>query len=265
MELNGTLHLDVLKNVLAGGKFAQAGGIEQHNYRVMPLLSRARSYAALLAAPWVRTLMGTIMGAVPYMLSSFTSYVVGSGSSEGSFHQDGRADVHERVKDAAAGKRCEARTAAICLEHTSADSPGDMMVSALVYLNDISEANGATQFVNASHGWTDEQHLRFDRLGPRQHEYATSSAPGQKGSVLLLDARTWHRSGEFPITHELSLPRATLLMAFAPPFQENIDLLRASGSMGLGPDPNCQGGAGAQSRSDWDYRNSSKWLFRPAG
>jgi hypothetical protein len=65
------------------------------------------------------------------------------------------------------------------------------------------------------HGdWARRQAL----LHQEQLLFPMGSAPGRKGSVLLLNAATWHASGAYPEVPD-GPPRATLVLAFAPPFQ----------------------------------------------
>ena len=81
--------LDSSKAPLAGCRFPQPCALLQTNFRVLPLLSRGKAYAALMEHPVIRRVMKRLLGD-SYMIGGFTSYVVGSGSARGNFHQDGR-------------------------------------------------------------------------------------------------------------------------------------------------------------------------------
>ena len=208
-----------LVDLLAGCRFPQVCAMLQTNFRVLPLLSRGEAYAAVMQHPTVKDVMRRLLGA-EYMISGYTSYVVGSGSAGGNFHQDGR--VHDQIRGAV--KRC-LPSRHRCVERDP-NSTANLMVSALVYLYDIAIENGATKFVRGSHMWSADEHAAF---GLKVAEHGTVDgldvdvAPGSKGSVLLLNAAIWHASGAYAGGPH-GKPRATLVMAFAPPFQDNLEL-----------------------------------------
>jgi hypothetical protein len=212
---------DLQTQSLFGGD-EMPGGMRQSNFRVMPLLSRAKAYSALLNSQVVRSLMRAVMKSLPYMIFGYSAYVVGSGSSTGTFHQDGQTHVQAASSHASCVEELGVLPP-FCFERGALP---DTRVSALVYLNDVSDANGATIMMNGSHAWSGREHADF-----RAYIESASTVPPQaitvrapKGSVLLMNAATWHASGAYPqgSGDAGDVPRVALLLAFAPPFLENI-------------------------------------------
>jgi hypothetical protein len=77
-------------DLVTGCRIFQPCSLVQSNFRVLPLLSRGRAYAALLRHPVIKSLIRSVMGNSPYMIAGYSSYVVGAGSAGGNFHQDGK-------------------------------------------------------------------------------------------------------------------------------------------------------------------------------
>lgn len=94
-----------------------------------------------------------------------------------------------------------------------------LMAQLLVMLDDFTEQNGATYFLNGSHKMR-------DRPPDDQFFRDAVRAPGPAGSVIVFDSNLWHAAG----TNKTSKPRRALTLAFTRPFiKQQLDYPRALG------------------------------------
>jgi len=94
-----------------------------------------------------------------------------------------------------------------------------LMLQMIVMLDDFTNENGATYFMNKGH--------RLAQRPTEEEFYSNSSrAVGKRGSIVLFDSNMWHAAGE----NYTDKPRRALTLGFTRPFvKQQLDLPRYFG------------------------------------
>jgi ectoine hydroxylase-related dioxygenase (phytanoyl-CoA dioxygenase family) len=169
----------------AGRAYTHSGG----DQRVWALLNRGPEFVSLAEHPLALALVGATLGD-RFLLSNISANITGPGGTPMPLHAD-----QGYVPDPW--------------------PPQPYALNIAWLLTDFTEANGATRYVPGSH------HLHRNPTPEEVASATTVPIEGSAGSVVVLDARTWHQTGANATADEL---RCGVFAYYCRPFlrtQEN--------------------------------------------